>query len=80
VELVANLAHAEVTVGQLMALQTGDVVSVDLPDLVIGEVDGVPILECKYGVMNGQYALKVEQVTGGLQPGGGGKDGGRPKE
>lgn len=80
VELVANLAYAEVSVGQLMALQTGDVISVDLPDVVIGAVDRVPILECKYGVMNGQYALKVEKIIGGSVHGGGGKDGGRPKE
>ncbi len=34
VELVANLAHASVSIGQLMALQAGDVIAVDLPDLV----------------------------------------------
>jgi flagellar motor switch protein FliM len=79
VELVANLAHADVTIGQLMALQTGDVISLDLPDVVIGEVDGVPVVEGKYGVRNGQYALKVEKVTGAAERGGG-RDGTRPKE
>ena len=80
VELVADLARAEVTVGQLMALQAGDVISVDLPDVLLGEVDGVPVLECKYGVMNGQYGLKVEKVIGGSQWSGGGRDGGRSEE
>ena len=79
VELVANLAHAEVSIGQLMALQTGDVISLDLPDVVVGEVDSVPVLEGKYGVRNGQYALKVEKVIGAVERGGG-RDGGRPKE
>src|SRR5262245_9178974 len=32
-ELVANLASATVSIGQLMALQAGDVVAVDLPEL-----------------------------------------------
>jgi flagellar motor switch protein FliM len=73
VELLANLAHAEVTIGQLMALQPGDVISLDLPDVVRAEIDGVPVLECRYGVMNGQYALKVEKVLGGQT---GGEDGG----
>jgi len=73
VELVANLAHAQVSVGQLLALQPGDVISLDLPDVVHAEVDGLPVLECRYGVMNGQYALKVEKVLVG---GGGGGDGG----
>lgn len=73
VELVANLAHAQVSIGQLMALQPGDVISLDLPDVVRAEVDGLAVLECRYGVMNGQYALKVEKV---LVQGGGGGDGG----
>ncbi len=74
VELLANLAHAEVTIGQLMALQPGDVISLDLPDVVRAEINGVAVLECRYGVMNGQYALKVEKVLD-EQTGGGG-DGG----
>jgi flagellar motor switch protein FliM len=81
VELLANLAHAEVSVGQLMALQAGDVIAVDLPDVVVGEVDGVPVLECRYGVTNGQYALKVEKVIGSsAEQRGGGRDGGRHQE
>ena len=74
VELLANLAHADVTIGQLMALQPGDVISLDLPDVVRAEVNGVAVLECRYGVMNGQYALKVEKVLD--QQTGGGEDGG----
>jgi flagellar motor switch protein FliM len=73
VEVVANLAHAKVNIGQLMALQPGDVISLDLPDVVHALVDGVAVLECRYGVMNGQYALKVDKV---LAQGGGGGDGG----
>ncbi len=81
VELLANLTHAEVTVGQLMALQAGDVIAVDLPEVVVGEVDGVPVLECRYGVTNGQYALKVEKVIGSsAEQRGGGRDGGRHQE
>jgi flagellar motor switch protein FliM len=74
VELVANLAHAEVNIGQLMALQPGDVIALDLPDLVRAEIDSAPVLECRYGVMNGHYALKVEKIIGGHAGGGG--DGG----
>jgi len=74
VELVASLAHAEVTIGELMALQPGDVISLDLPDLLHAEIDSMPVMECRYGVMNGQYALKVEKMLSG-QSGGDG-DGG----
>ena len=74
VELVANLAHADVNIGQLMALQPGDVISLDLPDLVRAEIDGAAVLEGRYGVMNGHYALKVEKLLSGRTGGGG--DGG----
>jgi flagellar motor switch protein FliM len=40
----------------------GDVISLDIPEAVIAEVDNIPVLECKYGVLNGQYALKVNKV------------------
>jgi flagellar motor switch protein FliM len=69
-EVVANLAHASVSIGQLMSLQAGDVVALDLPELVTATVNGVPVLECRYGVVSGQYALKVERVLSGEQDGG----------
>ncbi|MCW5620538.1 MAG: flagellar motor switch protein FliM [Burkholderiales bacterium] len=61
VELKANFAGAMVTLRQLMSLQPGDVISLDVPDLISAEVDGVPVLEGRYGVVNGRYALKVER-------------------
>jgi flagellar motor switch protein FliM len=69
-EVVANLAHASVSIGQLMSLQAGDVVAFDLPELVTATVNGVPVLECRYGVVRGQYALKVERMLSGEQDGG----------
>jgi flagellar motor switch protein FliM len=71
VEIVANLAHATLKVKDLLLLQTGDVISLDLPDAVIAEVEGLPVLECRYGVVNGHYALKVNKVM----PAAGGGDG-----
>ncbi|MEO8629911.1 MAG: FliM/FliN family flagellar motor switch protein, partial [Betaproteobacteria bacterium] len=64
VQLVANLAHAQVTVGELMALQPGDVIALDLPEVIVAQVDKVPVFECRYGVTNGQYALKVSKMIG----------------
>lgn len=62
VELVANLGTADLTLEQILALKVGDVVSLDVPKNLLAEVDGVPVMECRYGVFNGQYALKVEQM------------------
>jgi flagellar motor switch protein FliM len=66
VDMVVNLGHASVTLGQIVNMKAGDVISLDIPEAVVAEVDGVPVLECKYGVLNGQYALKVNKILAGL--------------
>jgi flagellar motor switch protein FliM len=47
----------------LMKLKVGDVIAMDLPEYVHAEVEGVPLLECRYGTANGRYALKVEHIN-----------------
>ena len=61
VKLVANLTEAELTVRELLQMKIGDVISVDIPDSITAHVEGVPVLQCGYGVHNGQYALKVKK-------------------
>lgn len=70
VQLQATLATATVTLGQLMSLQPGDVIALDLPESIGAQVDGVPVMQGRYGVVNGRYALKVERPLG--SPGGDG--------
>lgn len=67
VELVAHLGQAAITLRQILDLKSGDVISLDLPDAVVAEVDGVPLFECHYGQKNGQLALKVERVLQGRE-------------
>ena len=62
VELVAPLGSSQLRLKDLVNLKPGDVLPVDIAELVRAEVDGVPIMECKYGVLNGQYALRVERM------------------
>jgi flagellar motor switch protein FliM len=62
VDLVANLAKVPATVGQLMSMKVGDVISIDMDEDLIAEVDGVPIFSCRHGTLNGQYAIKVEKT------------------
>lgn len=61
-ELVAKLAEASLTLRDLTELKVGDVISLAVPETLEATVNGIPVLECKYGVSNGQYALKVERV------------------
>ena len=62
VELKANLASIPLRVSQLLGMKVGDVIGFDPPEAVTAEVDGVPIFECRYGVLNRQYAIKIERV------------------
>lgn len=61
VKLVANLSRAELTVRELLGMKIGDVISLNIPESITANVEGVPVLECGYGVRNGQYALKVKR-------------------
>ncbi|WP_126444200.1 flagellar motor switch protein FliM [Sulfuricystis multivorans] len=61
VELVAPLGQTELTLGEVARLKVGDIVPIDIPDTILVRVDGIPLLECRYGINNGQYALKVEK-------------------
>ena len=65
VELAANLASATITVRQLMRLEAGDVIGIDLPGAITAAVEGVPVLEGKYGVVHGRYAVKVTRIGRG---------------
>ena len=62
VELVANLGHTKVTFDQILNMQAGDVIPLEIPQTVIAQVDGVPVMDCRYGTMNGRYALSVNAI------------------
>ena len=62
VELVVNLGQAQLNFEQLLAMQIGDVIALEIPQPMIGEIDNVPVMECRCGILNGQYALKVERL------------------
>ena len=62
VELIVNLGKAELTLQQVLNMQPGDVISLDIAQPLVAEVDAVPVMECKCGVFNGNYAVKVERL------------------
>jgi flagellar motor switch protein FliM len=65
VELVVNLTEIPVTLEQVLHLKVGDVLGADIPELVVAEVDSVPVMECRFGSSNGQRALQVLRM---IQP------------
>jgi len=46
----------------LLKLKAPDVIPFLLEPTVQAKVDGVPALECSYGQINGQYALRIERM------------------
>ena len=65
VEAVANLCTAPSTLRDVLNFKVGDVIPVELPPMIELKVEEVPVLECSYGQLNGQYALRVEKLLQG---------------
>lgn len=63
VELVATLGHASMTLEQVLKMRDGDIVPLEVGENIIAAVDGIPVMECKYGTFNQQYALMVEKMV-----------------
>ena len=62
VELVVALASRQLRVDELIGIQKGDVIPIDIQDVVTATVDNVPVFEARYGTHHGHYALKVERL------------------
>ena len=62
VEIVADLAKQKLTLHEVLNLKVGDVIPLPISEEVDAVVDGVPVMRCKYGLFNGQYALRVQKL------------------
>ena len=62
IELTAILGHAQITLEQVLKMRSGDVIHLETGGNIVVQVGEVPVMECKYGASNGQYALKVEKM------------------
>lgn len=65
ITLVAELAHADATVEQLLAMKKGDFIELERPSKIEASVDGVPLFECYYGTHNSKYAIRIEKALRG---------------
>ena len=62
VELRADFLTLQSSIGQLLKLQVGDVLPVEIPETIVATVNGVPVMQCGYGTSNNRYALRVQQM------------------
>ena len=69
VTLVAQLASADATVEQLLAMKAGDFIELDREPRIKASVDGVPVFECQYGTHNAKYAIRIDRTLRGNDQG-----------
>jgi flagellar motor switch protein FliM len=62
VEIVADLAKQKLTLHEVLDLKVGDVIPLTISEEIDAVVDNVPVMRCKYGVFNSQYALRVQKL------------------
>ncbi|QKO23735.1 flagellar motor switch protein FliM [Rhodoferax sp. BAB1] len=65
VTLVAELARADATVEELLAMKPGDFIELGRQPRIEASVDGVPVFECQYGTHNAKYALRIDKCLRG---------------
>lgn len=61
ITLVAELARADTTVEQLMAMKAGDFIELERQPKIQVTIDGVPVFECQYGTHNAKYAIRIDK-------------------
>lgn len=62
VELRAQFLTFQSSIGQLLKMQAGDVLPIEIPKTIVTKVNGIPVMECGYGTSNGHYALRVQKM------------------
>lgn len=62
VVMVAELARADTTIEQLLAMRPGDFIELERKPRIKVNIDGIPAFECQYGTHNTKYAVKVDKT------------------
>ena len=61
VELAAAFAETTVSVRELAALQPGDIIPIEMPDLVDVSIAGIGVFQGRLGASHGSYAIQVAE-------------------
>jgi len=77
VELESGLTEVELTLRDIMNMKPGDIIPIEMPELVTLRAEGIPVFRGTLGVANENMAIKIaKQVE---RPGKGRAEGGRGK-
>jgi flagellar motor switch protein FliM len=59
VELSSNLTEFTLSLGEISQLNKGDIIPIDIPDLVEVNAADIPVCHARLGVSDGSYSLKI---------------------
>jgi flagellar motor switch protein FliM len=59
IELSSNLVETRIRIGDFLKLRSGDVIPVDLPELVTLGADEIPLFHARFGTAGGNNALRL---------------------
>lgn len=63
VTMHVNFTNVSLTVRQILEMEVGDVIPIEMPEILTATADDVPVLQGACGVSNDKYALKVTKIT-----------------
>ncbi len=59
IRLSSTLGTAQLTLGEILKLDTGDIIPMDVSDTVTLYAEGIPIFDGEYGAFNDKNAIKI---------------------
>lgn len=62
IEISSTLTEASISLRELNKLEVGDVIPIEIPDVVTAEVEGIPVFRGQYGLSRGSRAIKVVEM------------------
>ncbi|MCB1760517.1 MAG: flagellar motor switch protein FliM [Gammaproteobacteria bacterium] len=64
VELTSILGETQISVRQLAALKAGDIIPLEIPEIIDVKAAGIPVFNGHLGTSDGNYAIKLEKWLG----------------
>jgi len=64
IELSSNLVETRIRIGDFLKLRPGDVIPIDLPELVTLGADEIPLFHARFGTAGGNNAVRVVEAVG----------------
>ncbi len=62
IDIDAKMIEKQITVNDILSMQAGDIIPIEMPEDIIVNVGGLPSFRADYGVSRGHAALKVTEM------------------